>query len=92
VDLCAPGGDSSVDLNNDTYPDSVLSTLVNQQTGAPIFVFYQGTSMACPHAAGVAALMHSQNPALTPAQVESLLKSTAVDLGAPGQDSIFGRD
>jgi serine protease len=53
-------------------------------------VFYQGTSMACPHAAGVAALMHSQDPTLTPAQIESKLKTTAVDLGAPGQDPIFG--
>lgn len=90
VDLCAPGGDTSVDLNNDTYVDGVLSTLVNHQTGAPVFAFYQGTSMACPHAAGIAALMRSQNGALTPAQVESLLKSTAVDLGATGQDAIYG--
>ncbi|MBL8859341.1 MAG: S8 family peptidase [Planctomycetes bacterium] len=91
VDICAPGGDTSVDLNNDTYADGVLSTLVNQQTGAPIFAFYQGTSMACPHAAGVAALMKSQNPALTPAQIEAMLKSASVDLGAVGHDPIYGQ-
>jgi serine protease len=90
VDLCAPGGDTTVDVNGDTYPDGVLSTLIDETNGDPIYVFYQGTSMACPHAAGVAALMHSQNPALTPAQIESKLKSTAVDLGAPGHDAIFG--
>ncbi|MDZ4772488.1 MAG: S8 family serine peptidase [Planctomycetota bacterium] len=90
VDVCAPGGDTSIDLNNDTYADGVLSTLVNEQTSAPVFAFYQGTSMACPHAAGLAALMRSQNTALTPAQVESLMKSTSVDLGAIGQDPIYG--
>jgi serine protease len=90
VDVCAPGGDTTVDINGDTYPDGVLSTLVDESNGSPIYVFYQGTSMACPHAAGVAALMHSQDPALTPAQIETKLESTAVDLGAPGHDSIFG--
>ncbi len=90
VDLCAPGGDTTVDINGDTYPDGVLSTLVDEANGNPIYVFYQGTSMACPHAAGVAALMHSQNPALTPAQIETKLESTAVDLGAPGHDVTFG--
>ena len=90
VDLCAPGGDSSVDLNADTYPDGVLSTLVAEATGNPNFVFYQGTSMACPHAAGLAALMHTQNSALTPTQIETQLKNTAVDLGTVGQDPIYG--
>jgi serine protease len=90
VDVCAPGGNSAVDLNGDTYIDGVLSTLVNEGTGAPIFAFYQGTSMACPHAAGVAALMRSQNPALTPTLIESLLEANATDLGASGHDPIYG--
>jgi serine protease len=37
----------------------------------------QGTSMAAPHVAGVAALMMTANPNLTPAQVEQTLKQTA---------------
>ena len=92
VDLAAPGGDSSVDLNGDGFGDGVLSTLVDEnEVGLPpIFVFYQGTSMACPHAAGVAALMLSANPALTPAQIEGFLQSTALDLGAVGRDDVFG--
>jgi serine protease len=38
---------------------------------------YSGTSMAAPHVAGVVALMLSNNPALTPGQVDVLLKSSA---------------
>lgn len=91
VDVCAPGGNTAVDLDGDSYVDGVLSTLVEEGPGfAPIFTFYQGTSMACPHAAGVAALVKSIDPGLTPAQVESILTSTAVDLGTPGDDVFFG--
>lgn len=49
-----------------------------------------GTSMASPVTAGVVALMMSANPALSVAQVETLLYASAVDLGAPGRDPIYG--
>lgn len=51
---------------------------------------FDGTSMATPHVSGVAALVFGENPALTPAQVESILKSTAKDLGKPGYDTTYG--
>jgi len=96
VDLCAPGGDTSVNTNpgtgpgQDEYVDGVLSTLVDETSGSPIYVFYQGTSMACPHAAGVAALMKIVSPTLTPPEIESRLTSTATDLGAAGRDDFHG--
>jgi len=92
IDLCAPGGDTSKDLNHDGYADGILSTLMDGASPpfTPIYGFYMGTSMACPHAAGVAALMLAVNPALTPAQIETLMKSTAVDLGLPGRDNDYG--
>ena len=50
-----------------------------------------GTSFSSPAAAGVAALMFSANPLLSPQQVKDILYQTAVDLGAPGEDNSFGR-
>ena len=70
VDVAAPGGDGA---------NGVLSTL-NAGTGAPAgdsYAFYQGTSMATPHVAGVAALMLALNANLTPDEIEARLKSTA---------------
>jgi subtilisin family serine protease len=49
-----------------------------------------GTSFSSPLSAGVAALMMSVNPSLTPSQVVSLLESSAVDLGSPGYDYDYG--
>jgi subtilisin family serine protease len=49
-----------------------------------------GTSFASPIAAGVAALVMSAKPTLSNTQVENLLYSTAIDLGAPGRDASFG--
>ena len=53
------------------------------------FYYAGGTSMATPHVAAVAALMLEQNPNLTQAQVESLLKSTALVLPTTGSRDIW---
>jgi subtilisin family serine protease len=50
----------------------------------------QGTSFAAPLAAGAAALAWSINPNLTADQVEAMLYSSAVDLGDPGWDEVYG--
>jgi len=49
-----------------------------------------GTSMACPHVAGVAALMYQADPTLTIDQVRLIAEETAKDLGAAGKDGKFG--
>ncbi len=74
VDVAAPGGDMRTNA-----ADGVLSTLNNGTTspGADNYAYYQGTSMATPHVAATVALMLAKNSALTPDQVESLLKSSS---------------
>jgi len=49
-----------------------------------------GTSFSSPLTAGVAALVLARNPALSPAQVVDVLKTTAVDLGTAGVDNYYG--
>ncbi len=73
VDVAAPGGETA------TQSNGILSTLNAGSTtpGADSYAFYQGTSMATPHVAGVAALLYSADAAATPDSVESTLKSTA---------------
>jgi serine protease len=73
IDVTAPGGDTR------TAGHGVLSTLNTGTTtqGSPSYAFYQGTSMATPHVAGLVAMMLSRNGSLTPAQVETLLKNNA---------------
>ena len=51
---------------------------------------YSGTSMAAPHVAGSIAVLMERFPYMTGAQVASVLKTTAVDMGAPGIDALYG--
>ena len=52
--------------------------------------YWSGTSFSSPITAGLAALIYSVNPNFTPAEVESYIFSTAVDLGAAGDDDMYG--
>lgn len=91
VDLVAPGGDTKVDLNKDGYGDGILqNTLDPGSTSSFAYYFYQGTSMATPHVAAAAAMVIAKGAATTPAEVQTLLQSTARDLGTPGKDNSFG--
>ena len=104
VDLAAPGGGADA-ANTDTEYDAatctpgLLGRFIFQQTftrsvrrfGLP--PGYEGTSMAAPHVAGVAALVIGtrrlgRDPG--PFAVERLLETTARDVGAPGWDPRYG--
>lgn len=58
--------------------------------GFDTYAFSDGTSMACPHVAGAAALLWSYDPAMANVHVRDLLELSADDLGAPGWDHQFG--
>lgn len=83
VDVSAPGGETRRATDTPgtvTTPENgILSTL---NSGATIqstenYKPYQGTSMAAPHIAGLAALLESAKPTLTPADIESAIKANA---------------
>jgi serine protease len=102
LDVVAPGGYTLSDIDGDGFGDGVLSTGAtdsqpDEETDEekPItstYLYLQGTSMASPHMAGVAALMKWVNPEMTPQDLDDLLASTNIteDLGTPGWDVEFG--
>ncbi len=77
IDLAAPGGNIYFSGNG------VLSTLNTGLTTASqdSYQYYQGTSMAAPHVAGVAALIYALRPDITPSRLEQLMKSAARNFG-----------
>ena len=77
VDICAPGGDAYVD-------SMILSCAADNKYG-----FMQGTSMACPHVSGVAALIASWfgGPGFTREMlIDRLLDGANYDTALKGQD------
>jgi serine protease len=83
VDIAAPGGDQ----NRYGHVLGIWSTL-NTGTTVPEFSTYeayQGTSSAAPHVSGVASLMLSVNPGLTPAQIKTIMADTS-SYFAPSSD------
>ncbi len=92
VDITAPGGDTGVDQDGDGYVDGVLQQTHDGSNYTSFsYYFYQGTSMASPHVAGVAALVISASGGtLTPDEVQAILQNSAVDLGSAGWDNQYG--
>ncbi len=97
IDFAAPGGDFVYPGEEDctvgtsfpiTVPCWVLDLVFSTGNGG--WYWSAGTSMATPHAAGVAALILSEGGVNDPAGLEAELRARADDLGVPGQDSTYG--
>ena len=97
-EIAAPGGDSRVGGGADrgviwqSTLDPFEQSPLNLRPRFDLYdaVGYQGTSMASPHVAGLAALIMAQSPGISPGNVEKIIRATAKDLGAPGKDDAFG--
>ncbi|MFF1375127.1 S8 family serine peptidase [Streptomyces sp. NPDC058308] len=79
IDIAAPGGDKfQIPADTPSKNGRILSTMPGGEYG-----WLQGTSMASPHAAGVAALIKSTHPKAGPAELQRLLKKQADRLECP---------
>jgi len=93
ITMVAPGGDPSPAPDNDqvhwienaytTQPYSGIPACASGTAPSDCGAKFAGTSMAAAHVAGAAALVLAQNPALTPAQMMTLLTASADDIGDP---------
>ena len=89
VDLAAPGGDGDVILYPTVGP---LDMIYSVASGVNAFNYNAGTSMAAPHAAGVAALIIAKNGgSMAPHEVEKQLIKSADQIGGNGQTLYFGK-
>ncbi len=73
IDISAPGGAK----DGDDPAGGILQNTINPETGESVFEAYQGTSMAAPHVAGVAALLKAEGIS-NPDEVEDVLKQSAL--------------
>jgi len=83
---CTPDG-------TPTFKPEVSAPGVNVRSSVPGGGYqggWSGTSMACPHVAGVVALMRQANPNLTVEQIKQIMLETAADLGDTGEDNAYG--
>ncbi|RNI31589.1 S8 family peptidase [Rufibacter latericius] len=96
IDFAAPGGDFDYPTNEliafrgiTQYTWALDMVLSTSARGG--YTWMAGTSMAAPHASGVAALIIGRNGGqMDPAKVEAVLRASSDDLDKPGRDMYYG--
>lgn len=89
--VSAPGGDGTdtpASCSQQGEPRGILSTFWSPADASRAYACLSGTSMAAPHVSGGLALLRAAG--LSPAEAVQRLLDTAVDLGEPGPDPVFG--
>ncbi len=100
IDFAAPGGNYAYAFEPGGFDVCIVGGVINYcyvfdyvfSTGSDGAWYWSvGTSMAAPHAAGVAALIIGKNGgSMDPSQVKAKLKQSSDDLGKPGKDDYYG--
>jgi len=78
---------------DDLFPDLVApGESIFTATNDPSFPYalYSGTSFSAPHVTGVMALLLNAFPHASPSELETVLKTSALDLGDLGDDNFYG--
>jgi subtilisin family serine protease len=88
IDVAAPGGEGSSD--HDPAVDVLTTSYWNAGARTKGTLAVAGTSFSSPYVAGLAALLLSVKPDLTPDQLESVIEHTARDAGTHGRDPLYG--
>jgi len=92
ITVAAPGGHGGVFDENDiysTFPNYRCYLTLSLQL-PQMYSYLAGTSMACPHASAIAALVYSAVPSASPLQVREYIVDGAEDLGPVGWDYEYG--
>ena len=96
VDIAAPGGQNSEDLDGNGRGDGVMAySFKNSSYDGESYKglqAYNGTSMAAPHVSAYFAILKYLQPDLTHAQLKDYLRSGNLtkDIGNPGKDDFYG--